>query len=265
MRVLAVTLSISILAFTSSGGASEKSHSASNSMEYRGYYADLSEIEGRKDFAAIVDSLKSQVNIVESVGVTPRVRKFFHTVPILVDEFACLDDQESKAAGRKPGHHAACYGPFAPQRSTRTPTYWDSDKQQWANADPIELAEDTKVGVILVRPLTLQVPSERPIILHELLHAYHANVLPQGVQNPTIILYYNLAKSEQSYPADAYLMSNEKEFFAVTASVFLYGKDDKITRANIKEKQPEYYNYLVWLFGFDPDRALNVAPLASAN
>jgi hypothetical protein len=203
--------------------------------------------------AAIVDSLKGQVDIVESAGVTQRAFKFFHTVPILVDDFACLDDQESKSAGRKPGHHAACYGPFAPQRCTRTPTYWDSDKQQWANADPIDFAEDTKVGVVMIRPSTLQLPSERPIILHELLHAYHANVLPQSIQNSTIILYYNLAKGKQSYPAEAYLMSNQKEFFAVTASVFLHGKDDKITRSNIKEKQPEYYNYLVWLFEFDPD------------
>jgi hypothetical protein len=265
MRVLMVALSISILAFTSSGDATEKSHSASNSMKYRGYYADLSEIEGRNDFAAIVDSLKSQVDIVESVGATQRILKFFHTVPIFVDDLACLDDQEFKSTGRKPGHHLACYGPFAPQRSTRTPTYWDSDKQQWANADPIDLAEDTKVGVVLVRPSTLQVPSERPIILHEMLHAYHGNLLPQGIQNSAIISFYNAAKGEQSYPADAYLMSNEKEFFAVTASVFLYGKDDKITRSNIKEKQPEYYSYLVWLFGFDPDRAPKVAPVASAN
>ena len=49
------------------------------------------------------------------------------------------------------------------------------------------------------------------------------------------------------------MLTNQKEFFAVTASVFLYGEDVKLTRAYIKEKQPDYYGYLVWLFGFDPD------------
>jgi hypothetical protein len=59
-------------------------------------------------------------------------------------------------------------------------------------------------------------------------------------------------------------MTNEKEFFAVTASVFVFGRDGALTRANIKEKQPDYYKYLVWLFEFDPDCTSSV-PLASAN
>ena len=96
-------------------------------------------------------------------------------------------------------------------------------------------------------------------MLHELLHAYHAGMLPRGFKNPDVLLHYNLAKGEKLYPADAYLLTNEKEFFAVTASVFLYGKDGRFTRSDLKQKQPDYYKYLVRLFELDPDGA----PVAS--
>jgi hypothetical protein len=33
---------------------------------------------------------------------------------------------------------------------------------------------------------------------------------------------------------------------------------------NLKEKQPGYYRYLVGLFEYDPDRAPNASPVASA-
>jgi hypothetical protein len=61
---------------------------------------------------------------------------------------------------------------------------------------------------------------------------------------------------------------NHKEFFAVTASIFLSGKDsthEPNTRANLKEKMPDYYKYLVGLFGFDPDPTLPAAPAAPAS
>jgi hypothetical protein len=93
------------------------------------------------------------------------------------------------------------------------------------------------------------------------LHFYHAHVFPLGIEDPTILFHYKAAKSIYQN-ADGYALRNEEEFFAVTASIFLYGKDtyEPFTRAQLKEKQPDYYNYLVWLFGFDPDRK----PLASA-
>jgi hypothetical protein len=184
--------------------------------------------------------------------------KFFRSIPILVDEKACLGGKVLASA---------CYGSSAPERAenkSRGMTAWDSDKAQWTNPDPVALAEDMKLGVVMIRPhkMTMQ----EPLILHELLHAYHARMMPAGVHDTKILGYYDLAKSQQLYPAEAYVVINEREFFAVTASVFLYGKADKdpFTRAKMKEKQPEYYRYLVWLFGFDPDRAPNAAPVASA-
>jgi hypothetical protein len=80
--------------------------------------------------------------------------------------------------------------------------------------------------------------------------------MSRGPQNPDILFYYKKAKEDHAYPDDAYALINEREFFAVTASVFLYGKDGPVTRENIKEKQSGYFKYLVWLFGFDPDGGL---------
>lgn len=59
-------------------------------------------------------------------------------------------------------------------------------------------------------------------------------------------------------------MSNEREFFAVTGSVFLYGEDGPITRSTIKNADSDYYQYLVWLFGFDPEQKQRT-PVAAIN
>ena len=53
----------------------------------------------------------------------------------------------------------------------------------------------------------------------------------------------------------------------MTASIFLAGNDavhEPYTRAKLKEKRPDYFKYLVGLFGFDPDTS-NLTPVASAN
>jgi hypothetical protein len=222
--------------------------------KYRGYYLDLSKFAGRQDFAVISEALHQQIDIVESVGLSPRVLGYFHTVPIVANELSCLEKEFTAPA---------CYGPAVPEHSeatSREMTVWDGEKSQWINKDPVYLASDVEGGIVMVRPI-LKFDGQNPVILHELLHAFHNRLMPQGFQNPGILVHYNLAKSKQLYPADAYLMIDQKEFFAVTASVFLYGKDDKepFTREKLKEKQPDYYKYLVGLFEFDPDRTIPVA------
>ena len=54
--------------------------------EYRGYAYDLSEYTDRKDVGALEDNLRRQLDIVESAGFSPRVLKFFHSVPIIASE-----------------------------------------------------------------------------------------------------------------------------------------------------------------------------------
>ncbi|WP_159011380.1 hypothetical protein [Bradyrhizobium sp. S69] len=221
---------------------------------YRGYYLDLSKFADRQDFAVISEALHHQIDIVENVGLSPRVLGYFRTVPIVANELSCLEKEFAAPA---------CYGPAVPEHSepaSREMTVWDGERSQWINKDPVYLASDVEGGIVMVRPI-LKFDGQNPVILHELLHAFHNRLMPQGFQNPGILVHYNLAKSKQFYPADAYVMTDQKEFFAVTASVFLYGKDDKepFTREKLKAKQPDYYKYLVGLFEFDPDRTIPVA------
>ena len=226
--------------------------------KYRGYVFDLSENSGRKDAAAIADAFRRQLDIVEDVGLSPRVLQFLHTVPIVASEMACLDESAA----------AACYGLSMPDRDrhARSLTTWDNSKLQWSNPDVIDLAIDSGLGVVMIRP-TMMKYAQDPVLLHEFLHVYHARMMPRGFDNKGIQDYYGEAKSKDLYGKEAYAIKNHKEFFAVTASIFLAGKDsthEPFTREKLKEKQPEYYKYLAGVFGFDP-AAATIAPVASAN
>jgi hypothetical protein len=78
------------------------------------------------------------------------------------------------------------------------------------------------VGVVYLRPMVF--PPNTPVLLHELLHAYHFNVL--GKDRPEIGQEYRRVKDAGLFPPRfeaAHFMENEKEFFAVTASMYLFG------------------------------------------
>ncbi|HEY2445152.1 MAG TPA: hypothetical protein VGI20_05375 [Rhizomicrobium sp.] len=94
-------------------------------------------------------------------------------------------------------------------------------------------------------------PADEPILLHEMLHAYHARVLPDGFRNPEIAVFYLRAKRTGLYPADAFVLSNRVEFFAITASLYLFGHVDRppFTRENLRARQPYYYDWLGRQFG----------------
>ena len=96
---------------------------------------------------------------------------------------------------------------------------------------------------------------EKPVVLHELLHAYHYRVLPGAFQNPDVLRFYKRAKNNALYPASSYVLKNVREFFAVTASLYLWGNVDRPrhTRANLHAKQPIYYQWLSHLFGVQKD------------
>ncbi|QOZ54694.1 hypothetical protein [Bradyrhizobium sp. CCBAU 53338] len=228
-------------------------------QSYRGYMFDVSEASDRKDLDKLTDNLKRQIDVVEAAGLSPRVMRFFRTVPIIASELACLDE----------GAATACYGRVTPdvQRTTpRTLTVWDHDQQRWTNPNAVDLAVDSGLGVIMVRPDMMRYEKEA-VLLHEMLHAYHARLLPDGYANKGVISYYAYAKSKDLLPKEAYAMKNHMEFFAVTASIFLAGKSDyqdPKTREALKEKMPDYYKYLVGVFGFDPDPSANSSgPVAS--
>jgi hypothetical protein len=215
---------------------------------YHGFVFDLSENSDRKDGGAIAEAFRRQLDVVENAGFSPKVLQFFRSVPIIASEMTCLDE----------GAGIACYGPISPDRSQRvnsTFTTWDERKLRWSNPNMVDLAADAGPGVIVVRPVMLK-HAEDPVLLHEFLHAYHARLMPQGFDNLGIKAYHADAMSKNVFSKEEYAMKNHKEFFAVTASIFLAGKEsmhEPKTRAQLKEKLPKYYKYLVELFGFDPE------------
>ena len=89
---------------------------------------------------------------------------------------------------------------------------------------------------------------DKPIILHELLHAYHDRMLPGGFGNGDVRQFFSNGRG--LWPGDSYMMSNDREFFAGTASVYLYGDVDRPphSRSQLREKQPKYYQWLATLF-----------------
>lgn len=94
------------------------SPAAAGFEKYRGYSFDLSENSERKDVGAIADALRRQLDVVDNSGFRPRVLQFFHRVPLVASEMACLDENAA----------AACYGLSVPERdhgTRRGVTTWD--------------------------------------------------------------------------------------------------------------------------------------------
>lgn len=97
----------------------------------------------------------------------------------------------------------------------------------------------------------IQYDGDKPVLLHELLHAFHYSWLPKGFTNPGVLDFFRRAEWWQSHPMSCYAMSNVAEFFAVTASAYLVGAIDRVpyTRENLEARQPNYCDWLYELFG----------------
>jgi hypothetical protein len=96
---------------------------------------------------------------------------------------------------------------------------------------------------------------EKPVVLHEMLHAYHWWVLPDGFGNADVARFYERATNDGFYPPDSYVLKNVQEFFAVTGSLYLWGNVDRPPhdRKTLRDKQPVYYKWLGDLFGVVKD------------
>ena len=92
-------------------------------------------------------------------------------------------------------------------------------------------------------------PKDNPVFLHELLHGYHDQKLGQA--NRTLLRHYQAAVAAQSFPPGSYMMSNPGEFFAMCASVTLWGRAARppSTRENVKLKLPAVYAWIAEEFG----------------
>jgi hypothetical protein len=230
-----------------------------NFQKYHGFMYDLSDYAGRKDVDKIEQNLKHQFDIVEDAGFSSKVLNFFHSIPIVASDTDCLEQ----------GAALACYGTIAPNRSSRGSygvTVWDSEMHKWTNADLIDQAADSGLGVIKLRS-TMTKYTDDPVLLHEFLHAFHNRLMPNGFENLGVKAAFAEAASKGAFDKKSYTLMNQQEFFAVTASIFLAGKEsihEPKTREVLKQKLPDYYKYLAGLFGFDPDPSLPDKPAAPA-
>lgn len=93
--------------------------------------------------------------------------------------------------------------------------------------------------------------ANKPILLHEYLHAYHNLRIPNGAAKAELRDFYQ--KGIAAFPnyKGVYFLSNPREFFAVTASIYLFGDIPRppFNLAAIEKGQPDYYKYLETLFG----------------
>jgi hypothetical protein len=100
-----------------------------------------------------------------------------------------------------------------------------------------------------------QWPPDRAILLHELLHAYHHQVLRQPT--PAIGLAHEAALRKGTYPAEyrsAYFLSNAREYFAVIGEIYLSGGSFRppFNCGAVQESQPDFIKYLEGIFGRRP-------------
>jgi hypothetical protein len=105
----------------------------------------------------------------------------------------------------------------------------------------------------VVIPLRSEAPygSDRPIVLHELCHAYHDQKLAGGFNNSTILGFHEQAKQGGRFPGNSYVLSTTPEYFAMMTSVFMHGSAavEPFVRDSIRIKQPAMYDWLVKEFG----------------
>lgn len=92
--------------------------------------------------------------------------------------------------------------------------------------------------------------AKRPTLLHALLLAYQDQHLPGGFGNPDIARYRQSISGRHVWPNTAIMLQNNGEFFAETASAYLYGEitREPYTRADLIKTQPDYYQWLARLF-----------------
>ena len=102
------------------------------------------------------------------------------------------------------------------------------------------------------------------LVLHELAHAYHDQVVPGGYQNPEILAAFRQAKAAGTYdavkrwtgekfvekPSKAYAMTNQMEYFAETTEAYFDRNDmEPFDRAELKAKDPTVVPVLEKLWG----------------
>ena len=105
------------------------------------------------------------------------------------------------------------------------------------------------IGEVRLQPAVFSV--KRPVLLHELLHAYH--FFDITLQNPEVLAAFDVARNDPDNMqfGKAHFLQNPKEFFAVTASIYLSGRVQQppFTCGAFAPKHPPYMLFLESKFG----------------
>jgi len=105
-------------------------------------------------------------------------------------------------------------------------------------------------GAVYVQPIVFD--ADKPILLHELLHAYQFRVL--GLERPEIVQAFRQVKGSSVFPArfqSSHFLENGKEFFAVTGTLFLFGdiQQPPFSCAALGKLPADYLVFLAAQFG----------------
>lgn len=190
------------------------------SFSYHGFHFNWSQMDDFSHSKEIFNECMRQVDYIESTQASKNVIDFFKTVPVKLK----LDYEMYSVSG----HALGAYSPLKQMISLN--------------------AKDASFSFLNGRQ------SDVPL-LHELLHAFHDQVLLDGDNNPYISKFFEDAMEHRYYYDSKnhfnYWMTNEYEFFACTATAFLnnYTPDEPFNRKNICKHQPDYYLYLQNIFG----------------
>jgi hypothetical protein len=97
------------------------------------------------------------------------------------------------------------------------------------------------------------VPVNNPVLLHELIHRWQFERMAGGRANQDVVRLYMAVKASGAFPAQAYMLKDPVEFFAMMATVVLHGRAARppFLRENVRLKSPEVYAFVVQEFGFD--------------
>ena len=161
---------------------------------------------------ALTPSYLEQIEVIESAGLPVEILSFMKTIPILAD----------------PDFSAV--GTHALYRRAKAST--NSKGQVVTDLTPME--------------------AKRPILLHEMLHAYDAN--QWNYSNPTVMAAYERATHEKLYSANAlksHFLANAREYFAISGTIYLVGRiqQEPFTCDILAQKQRKYLEFLEQLFG----------------
>jgi hypothetical protein len=118
------------------------------------------------------------------------------------------------------------------------------------SGNPGFYTQERSRGVVLLQPIVF--PDNKPILLHELLHAYHLQTLP--LPTPEIRSAYEEALRTHMYPASfrsAHFLENPREYFAVIGTIFLFGQIQQppYSCAIPAAQQPQFLAFLAAQFG----------------